>query len=438
MTRAMAAADRARPGLQRRITFGALGYIVLLSMAIMLQGWLVNEHAEVLVWNSLLNTEMDYLATQSQRPGWEPSDSELLTFHMDDGRRPLPPDLAGLGPGVHDELMVDGRESVALVREVDGRRLVLALDITELERSEREVGWLLLLSSVAVVMLFGLAVAWGIGRLLRPLRELARRIGRLRPDAFRQRIDLPRNASAELAVIADALNAYLRRHDQFVERERAFIDTASHELRTPIAVIAGASELALEADLPGHVRAQLQRIQRSARGVEQLVEMLLVLAKDPTGLARASDRLELDQLLPEIVDDHRHLCRDKSLELRMLPLPPCEILAPVAIVQAAVGNLLRNAIENSDSGTITVSLAPGAVVVIEDPGHGMSPEQISAIYARQARGEARGGGGIGLDLIARLCSHLGWQLRIEPRDGGPGTRATLALGASHDFLTSGG
>ena len=54
----------------------------------------------------------------------------------------------------------------------------------------------------------------------------------------------------------------------------------------------------------------------------------------------------------------------------------------------------------------------------------MSPEEISAIYARVARG-GREGGGIGLDLISRLCEHLGWTLRFDKAERG--TRTTLAL-----------
>lgn len=423
--------------LQNRITLGVIGYVLLLSVAVLAHGWVVNERAEELVWNSLLQTEMDYFASHADDAMWQPRDSGLLQFYRDTGRASLPPALVGLAPGLHDELLVKGRDIVALVRELDGRRLVLALDITEFEQLERDLGRKLLLSSLLVALLLGTAVAWGVARLVRPLRELAGRIRALHPGAAGQRIRTPDDASEELVVIADALNAYLRRHDDFVERERAFIDSASHELRTPLAVIAGASELALDAPLPASARLQLQRIQRTVRGVEELIAMLLVLAKDPARLARSSDRIELDQLLPEIAGDHRHLCGDKALELHVEPLPACEIVAPVAIVQAAVGNLLRNAIENSDSGRITLRLQPDAVVIIEDPGQGMSPEQISAIYARQAHGHghSRGGGGLGLELITRLCRHLGWQLVIAPRDSGRGTRATLDMGVSRAAAT---
>ena len=170
----------------------------------------------------------------------------------------------------------------------------------------------------------------------------------------------------------------------------------------------------------------MARIHRTARKVEQLISLLLTLAKDPSRLADSSDRVALDQLLPEIIEDHRHLTRDKDLTLVLEAMPSCDIVAPLTIVQAAIGNLLRNAIENSDRGEIRISLQADATVVIEDPGHGMSPEEISEIYARLARGGGRDGGGIGLELISRLCEHLGWKLAFSSVPG-RGTRTTLRL-----------
>jgi len=420
---------KVRPRLQRSLTVGVLVYVVLLSLVVIGQGWLINERAERLAWESLLAIEMDYFIDRARDPGWTPRDSGAMDFFTEGDGPQAPPALQGLGPGLHDEVRVEGREVVALVRVSEGRRFVLTLDITEFERTEHEQLRLLALTSLVAVALLGVVVAWGVARMMAPLRDLAQRIARLRPDLPGQEVVVPDGASAELAVIADALNLYLDRHDQFVERERGFIDSASHELRTPVAVILGASELALESDMPPPARAQVQRIQRTARNIEELTSALLVLAKDPEKLARTSDLIELDQLLPDIVADHRHLCEDKALSLEIPTLAPCKVVAPITIVQVAVGNLLRNAIENSDTGVITIELQAGARVVVEDPGHGMSPEQIAALYGRGARSRSPGGG-IGLDLVARLCSHLGWRLRIVPREDGRGTRATLDLGSS--------
>lgn len=418
-----------RTGLRLRITLLVVAYMLLLSLAVVYHGNAVNERAEKQVWRSLLDSELDhYLRRRAEDPAYRWRDTGGVALYGEPGGAALPPALARLRPGLHDDIRIGGGERVALVEDIDGRRLALALDITEFERRERHLTTVMAGSALGGLALSGLLIAWGLRRLVKPLSDLAGDIAALQPDRGGQRVRVGRRTSAELVVISDAINDYLARNERFVERERAFIDSTSHELRTPIAVIAGASELALDQPAtPAPVRQQLSRILRTARGVEQLVSLLLTLAKDPERLAKASDRFRLDQLLPDILDDHRHLCAGKDLALRLAPPPPCELVAPLAIVQAAVGNLLRNAIENSDRGVVAVALQPDGVVVIEDPGHGMSPEEISAIYARMARGSSRGGSGIGLDLIARLCEHLGWRLRIEPR-APRGTRATLDLG----------
>jgi signal transduction histidine kinase len=323
-------------------------------------------------------------------------------------------------------VQVQGREQVVLIRQVDGKRYLLSLDITELESEERRLGTFILVSTLLLVVAMGALMAWGLRRALKPLSAMAADIAALKPDRGQQRIVADEKSGSELQVIAGALNDYLARHDRFVERERIFIDSASHELRTPIAVIAGATELALEQpDLPASARNQIQRTHRTARDVEQLISLLLVLARDPARLARNADHVALHELLPEVIEDHRYLTRDKDLRVVADTLTPCAIKAPLSIVQAAIGNLLRNAIENSDQGEIRVSLSADTTVTIEDPGHGMTPEEISRIYTQIARGgRGREGGGIGLELLGRLCEHLGWQLHIDSVPGS-GTVSTL-------------
>jgi len=409
-----------RTSLRRRILIGLIGYVVLLSITVVAFGFIVNERAEELVWKTLLDAELDHLQERMERdPGYRWVDTGNLAFFDGRDSEALPVALRGLAPGVHDELVVEGIERVVLVRTVNDRTVMLALDITDFERSEWKLGITMMSSSLVTIALLAVVIAFSVNRLTRPISDLALQIERLRPDRPEHRIAVSTSASLELAVIADALNEYLQRHERFVERERVFIDTASHELRTPIAVIAGASEIALQDNAtPTAVRGQIARIRRTASDVEQLISLLLVLARDPERMARVHDRVALEQLIPEIVEDHRHLSRDKDLDIAILPCASSEVIAPLAIVQAAIGNLLRNAIENSDRGTITIRVEAPATVIIEDPGHGMTPEEISAVYARLARGGAgRGSAGIGLALISRLCEHLGWTLDFASTPG---------------------
>jgi len=423
--------SRRTTGLRARVTLWLVLYAALLSLAVFVHGYIVNEQAEQLTWRSLLKSELDHFVQRSaEDPDYHWRDTETVQLYGDDDASPAPPAFARLEPGVHDGIEYQGRDKVLLVQDVAGRRLVLALDITELQAHENNLGLWMLGSNIVAIVLLGILVAWGLGRVVKPLSDMAERIHALRPDRPGQHVGLEEGASREQVVIAEALNDYLQRNERFVERERAFIDSTSHELRTPIAVIGGASELALEQQgTPAAVRHQLLRIRQTADAVEELITLLLVLAKDPARLARSSDYVRLDQLLPDIVADHRHLSVHKDLELEVAEAPACELFAPVAIMQVAIGNLLRNAIENSDRGTIRISLGAPAVVRIEDPGHGMKPEEVSAIYARIARGDAREGSGIGLDLIARLCEHLGWKLDLDS-SAGQGTVATLDMSGS--------
>jgi len=405
----------ASQGLRRRILTWLLVYVSLLSVAIFVGGLIVNEEAERMVWESLLRAELHHYQDRLQaEPGYRWTDTDDMTLYRWDDVPPPPKVLRALGPGLHDDIWVEGKLRVVMIQDLPGGRVALALDITEFEGLEETISSGIVAGMFAAVILLGLLLAWGLGRAIRPLSVMAGDITRLQPERGRQRIELEPRASDELRVIADAFNDYLDRSERFVERERAFINSASHELRTPIAVIGGAARLAHDQDgMPAVAREQMQRILRSVRQIEQLLSLLLILAKDPERLAAVSDTVALDELLPEIVEDHRYLTRGKDLVLQSGPLPAVRVTAPVAIVQAAIGNLLRNAIENSDRGVIAIRLDADAVVTITDPGHGMSPEEISRIYAQLARGEGRDGGGIGLDLIARLCEHLGWRLDID-------------------------
>lgn len=419
-----------RTGLRLRLTLLVIAYMFALSIAVVYHGNVVNERAEHVVWKSLLRSELQhYMQRRKADPDYRWKDSDSVAMYGAAGSAPMPEALAAMEAGIHDDIRIDGRIKVALVEFVEGQRMVLVLDITDFEDEEDHLTTLMMGSALGGLLIAALLIAFSLRRLVKPLADMADDITRLQPDQPGQRITVGKRASSELVVISTALNDYVGRNERFVERERAFIDSSSHELRTPIAVIAGATELALgHPGTPDAVRNQLLRIQRTARGVEELVSLLLVLAKDPKRLARSSDNFRLDELLPGIIDDHLYLCMEKDLRITLSPLPACELIAPVAIVQAAVGNLLRNAIENSDRGEIVMSLESNGLLVIDDPGHGMSPEEISAIYTRMAKGDARVAvddvAGIGLDLITRLCEHLGWDLRIEPRQP-RGTRVML-------------
>lgn len=421
-----------RRTLRRKLAGWLAIYVALVTLAVFSAANYVHEHAEHAVWRSLLNTELDSIIGQMRTdPAYHWQDSDTLRFYSEREPAGIPESLGRLHPGLHDGALLDGKDTAVMVRDTsDFGRVVLALDISDFGELEHFITRWALLAGVAL-LLVTLLMAWvGMTRLVRPLSVLAQDIAKLRPERRGQQVKVDKRGSTELEVIAGALNDYLQRNEHFVDRERAFISTASHELRTPIAVITGAAELALEQPgLPERARQQLLRVRNTSTGMEQLIQLLLVLARDPAKLSAMSELVALEELLPEVAEDHRYLAKGKELELVLVESAPCQVLAPLAVVQAAVGNLLRNAIENSDRGVVRLGISANAVLTIEDPGHGMSPEEVALVYARMSKGERNPGAGIGLDLIARLCDHLGWKLEIHSQPE-RGTRVTLDMGSS--------
>ncbi|MFT3755323.1 MAG: histidine kinase dimerization/phospho-acceptor domain-containing protein [Pseudoxanthomonas sp.] len=280
----MNATRKTRTSLRRRIVRWLSVLAAAVTVAVIAQGLVVNEYVERMVWKSMMTVELEHFVQRSRsEPDYRWDDTEGFVLY-DAGRDPLPPALRGLDPGLHDEIDIGGQLNVVLVRDIDGRRYVLAMDIHQFERDETSYEMLTIVAAILLLLALVAAMAWGIRRLLDPLSQLAQRVGALRPEQSGQRVPIDEAAGSELVVIAEAFNDYLQRNESFVRRERAFIDSASHELRTPIAVIAGASALALEqAGVPEAARKQMQRAHRAARDVEQLIPLLLVLAKTHHG-----------------------------------------------------------------------------------------------------------------------------------------------------------
>lgn len=422
------------PGSLRRrvaLSFVAYGAVVALTMAVI--GNVINERIEREMWRSLRALDLAHNATLSGEalPGGAAT-LRVQTYLRDAAGvfdRAPPPAIAALGPGLHDDIEVDGLIYVVSVSDIAGGRRFLALDISQFETDE--LRYRLLATAIVLLLLAGLSVA-GLafgGRLIAPVLDLARRVTGLDPRQRGARLGAHYDAR-EVASIAAAVDSYLERLDGFVQRERDFLLAAEHELRTPMAVMAGALDVfdAAANDTPSRTAA-LQRIRRGTEDMDETLTALLYLAAEP-GSAVHTDLCRIDEMLPEMIRDHEYLLAGKQVTVRLGRVTTTLVAAPSRIVYIAISNLLRNAIANSSAGQIKLTLIDG-IFVIEDSGRGMTPEEISEAYRAEIRLEQRAprGGGLGLYLIRRICLRFGWSMEITSPDGA-GTRVQLDLRAS--------
>ncbi|WP_128419558.1 sensor histidine kinase [Xanthomonas theicola] len=394
-----------------------------MSLVVAGHGYWVNERAERSVWESMLRTEMDFFARRrAEDPAYVWPETDILRLYQPGA---VPEPFRRLGQGVHDEIRSGNRQYVAIVGDkgtkMDG--VVLVLDITDQEKDEVFLATSLLLSVLLVAALLAVLVYWGVGRLLRPLTSLAAAIAVLPPDGRGPALPVDRRDPSEVAVVAEALNDYMLRIKDFIARERTFINLASHELRSPIAVVLGSMEVALaHPDTTPALRPHLLRTAQTSRAMEELADMLLSLARDPDRTLRELQPVDIADELPRIVEDYAVIAKGKELSLSLEIAPDLNIAAPLQVVRSLIGNLIRNAIENSDRGTIRIYAEPPCTLMVQDCGHGMTDSEMARLHARIVRSGYTSTAGIGLALISRICAHFGWQFEM----GSAPIRGTVA------------
>jgi two-component system sensor histidine kinase CpxA len=262
---------------------------------------------------------------------------------------------------------------------------------------------------------------------LRNLRKVVERFGRGELGA---RSEL--NRKDEIGELADSFNRMAGQISTLLTAERRLLQDVSHELRSPLARLGFAVELAKTS--PDRETA-LARIRQEAARLTQLVDEVLQLTRaegDPT--ARILESVDCGELLAEVVDSctldaEMHGCR---LESKIDATPV--VSGDFELLQRACDNVLRNAIRHAPKGTsVTVELSKQnghARIAVRDYGAGVPPDALSEIFkpffrVETDRGRSSGGVGLGLAIASRAVEiHQG---RITARNANPGLLVEIEL-----------
>lgn len=272
---------------------------------------------------------------------------------------------------------------------------------------------LLTLAVAAVAALIGWRLA---RRAAAPLVQLAEEVAAPGIPS----IDPARYPPNEIGVLAGALARSYRQIEAFVTREQAFTRDASHELRTPLAVIRSGAELAAD---PARADAALARIGVATREMEQILDVLLALARGHAGDA-APEPVVVLPLLERAVIDAAARYPDRRIEVSIDAAPDLRIALPPAVVGLVLANLVGNVFQHADGSRLRLR-ATAAAIEIADDGPGLADPH--AAFGDYVSSPTTGGAGLGLAIVQRLCAQHGIALSVA---GGAarGTRFTLAFG----------
>jgi len=270
-------------GLPRNIRIAFILRLALASLAVIATVLIASTVVKHSLIHTLLQEEaLHYWELYASSPAQPPPNTRGLRGYLvlrGQSELSLPEELRGLGPGLHSI----GRELVLVDERAPGRLYLLWLG----PQAERLFFW-----SGTLPLLLCLAVLYGASyityrffrRLVSPVSWLARQVAQwdpCQPDASALAPDtLPREVQGAARQLAEALHGLSQRVATQVARERDFTRDASHELRTPLTVIRVASDLALANELPPRAVRSLQRIQRSSREMEAVIDAFLILARE--------------------------------------------------------------------------------------------------------------------------------------------------------------
>lgn len=266
-----------------------------------------------------------------------------------------------------------------------------------------------------------LAVAGGLGYVvagagLRPIERMRARAATISARSASERLPVP-EADDELRRLALTLNAMIERLDEGLQRERRFVADASHDLRTPLALMRTEIELALAGErTPGELRLALGSVEDEVRRLIALAEDLLGQAGAGHSLPIESRPVDLVDLATRVVERFRPAAGPRPVELTAPR--PVDVRGDATHLDRALSNLVDNAIRHG-AGDVEVAVIggpDGAVVTVTDAGDGFPQD----LWPRSADP------GLGLTIVREIARAHGGSLDVERADGRTRVRLVVA------------
>ena len=289
--------------------------------------------------------------------------------------------------------------------------------------------------SIALFLIYGFSFLTNrlSHQAISPLVQLADYLEEFRFGDFNQPAvdlgDLRRIANPEVDVMIDAIDSFAERLDTFIERERIFTRDASHELRTPIAVFKGSLDLLqLKVDRSESDAKALDRMRRTADDMEGLIGTMLLLARGEE-VEKHGEPTLLNDFLANFVEQVAPLANDRAIDLLSEFNGELWTKVPKQVLQILVINLLRNAINYTDKGAVTISVS-ATKFTVTDTGIGMSADELHQAFEPFYRGErarvANAGHGLGLSIVRRMVEQFSGRIDVQS-EAGVGTKISVSF-----------
>jgi len=314
--------------------------------------------------------------------------------------------------------------------------MVVGVDLGQREHTLSTIETGLLVGGPIALILVSLAAYGLAGGALRPVEAMRRRAAGILPPAGNQRLPVP-EAKDEVRWLGETLNDLLARLERALDRERAFVADASHQLRTPLTVLKAELELALRR--PREAAALRGALESAADETDRLTalanDLLVIASADQGRLPVREESLSVDEVFTAVIDrfaERSRPGRPPALELR--PSPDLRVRADRRRLEEALANMLDNAIRYG-SEPVRLAARPAETHVelhVTDQGPGFPAGFVPHAFERFSRadnGTAHEGTGLGLAIVDAVARAHGGQARaMNATDGGADVVIVLPRG----------
>ena len=279
----------------------------------------------------------------------------------------------------------------------------------------RQILWDTLARQAALIALIAATVIVVVQRATRPVRALSHEL-QARPDDDLRPIAAP-DAPRELQPLIAATNEHMRRQSDLLAQQQRFVRDASHQLRTPLAVLKAQVQSARRGDVaPPEALAE---IEHTVDRATQLANQMLALAK-VAQLQQQADvaPAQFDEVVRAVALDVAPLIAGKGLDFD-LQTEPVTLRAHDWMLRELTRNLLHNAIRHTPAGgllAITLARAGGeARLTVADGGPGVAPELAERLFQPFSAGAGGTGSGLGLAICHEIVQTLGGRIQLVNR-----------------------
>jgi signal transduction histidine kinase len=318
------------------------------------------------------------------------------------------------------------------VRPLGAVEVAVVADVADVVRSVDAVRSLLWILGPLVVIVAAVA-AWSLtGRALTPVRRLTDQVDEIGSRNLHERVPVAATGD-EVEHLARTMNGMLERLEAGDARRRQFVSDASHELRSPVAVLRSEAELALAAPTTVDTARFAAGVAVESERLQAIIDDLLVLARhDEGGVASGEglDTVDVDDVVLAQAG------RRRAVTVTTTGVSAARIRGGEEVITRIVAHLLDNAARHADERVeVSLGVVGGQVeLCVDDDGPGIPVDARTAVFERfvrleEARSRDAGGAGLGLAVVAESVASLGGTVAVEDSPLG-GARFVVRLPAA--------